>query len=628
MGLIHDRITGTIEQWRTLWGQALKDFLMQALEKGVVSFLETMEPAAQDQIRESLTTIKDNPNTPEPIRNLIDNTLAPGQFLPALIVVPLAILLLLPMVLGLSQPLSRLIMYPQDKVLKSYRLDPQSVITAWRRDNETYAGLFDDLRDQGWSDERLEALKFYTLFYPPAADMIRFADFGAFDPTVIAKWREFYDAPGWIKEPMSLIGINEEWANRYWFSHWRQPGRFELGELHRREEIDDDTVKMAYLTQGFSSFWQDKLLELVKEVPTRVDVRRFWDMGTIDEVRLRQIYHAQGYYDQDLEDYVLWTKVYVAFPDLIARWRNGWLSEDEVRSELTGLGMPAERVDEMIQTKVKSTQAERTVTERSRTKADIIKGVKTGVITRGEAIELLTELGYDEDEADFILDVNIPRDEEDIVIKQRELTKADIIKGLKAEIITEALALARLIELRYIPADAEFLLKIFKATITPPAETRDREASKADIIQAVKKGLITPEDGYLMLQDIGFSAEAAQFVLTVRAETSPFSPANFAEFRERTHKLRVASGLEGKPMTEELKQASEAVIRLTGEVNRLREAIEANESQLADLETWPVEAQAKRDELQISLHQAEAELERTRADYDRLLAAWRHGSSP
>ncbi|GAI76368.1 unnamed protein product, partial [marine sediment metagenome] len=101
--------------------------------------------------------------------------------------------------------------------------------------------------------------------------------------------------PGWVSDPMSLIGITNEpprdWANKYWFSHWIQPGRFELGEIYRRgllgepligqEEVGgaggegeaEKMVKLAYRTMGYSPFWQDMLLELVREVPTRVDVR-------------------------------------------------------------------------------------------------------------------------------------------------------------------------------------------------------------------------------------------------------------------------------------------------------------------------------------------------------------------
>ncbi|GAH98328.1 unnamed protein product, partial [marine sediment metagenome] len=108
-------------------------------------------------------------------------------------------------------------------------------------------------------------------------------------------------------------------------------------------------------------------------IPTRVDVRRFWDMRTIDEARLRDIYQAMGYWEEDLEDYVLWTKVYVAFPDLMARWSKGWITLDEVRTELTALGMDPERLEEFIQMKVKAGQPERTATERDITKTDIIK---------------------------------------------------------------------------------------------------------------------------------------------------------------------------------------------------------------------------------------------------------------
>jgi len=249
--------------------------------------------------------------------------------------------------------------------------------------------------------------KQYQATIPPLPDMIRFADFGSFDPEIIEAWREFYDAPGWIREPMSLSGIGGDWANKYWFSHWRQPGRYELGELHRRGLIDDDTVKKAYLTQGFTSFWQGHLLELVKEPWTRVDVRRMWDMRTIDETQLRKAYRAVGYYDEQLEGMVLWTKIYVAFPDLIARWTKGWITIDEVRSQLTGLGMPPERVEEMIQMKIKPEEPGRVEEGRALTKTEIYKGVKKELISWGEGIELLRDLGYDENEADYILSVNV-----------------------------------------------------------------------------------------------------------------------------------------------------------------------------------------------------------------------------
>lgn len=297
------------------------------------------------------------------------------------------------------------------------------------RDKEKFAKFWADLAKQGVTADRIAALRELAKVVPPLPDMVRFADYSAFDESVIAEWKAMYDAPGWITKPFSMIGISNEppndWANKYWFSHWRQPGRFEIVEMMRRgllsgldkattTPLTSEQIKEAkriamltYLTQGMSSFWQPKMAELYKEIPTRVDVRRWWDMRTITEDRLRAIYQAQGYFDQDLEDYVTWTKVYVAFPDLIARWKNGWITLDEVKAELSSLGMPGDRIQEMVETKFKASEPERIADERQLTKTDIIKGVKKGVITWEQGIELLMDLGYDYDEADYILAINI-----------------------------------------------------------------------------------------------------------------------------------------------------------------------------------------------------------------------------
>jgi len=426
---ISDRINSWVEDRRQVWGEALGKFLLNTLSGGAVKFIEDMEPEAIANVFDILEKIKTDENTPPEVRAMVDRIEEGGHPIPLLIVIPLAILFFLPMVFALAQPLATLFNYTQERLLHTYRSDPSFIGPIWLRDKEKWNWLWDDLRDLGYDERRLEAAQELVKIIPPLADMVRFADFGSFDPKIIELWREFYDAPSWISEPMSLLGItNEEgrdWANKYWFSHWRQPGRFELGEIYRRGLLGtpligatevggatetgpaEELVRNAYLTQGFSAFWQDHLLQLVREIPTRVDVRRWWDMRTIDEAELRAIYQRHGYFGKDLENYVVWTKVYVAFPDLMARWTKGWITIDDVRTELTGLGMPAERVEEMIQTKIKPQEPERVEEGRSLTKTEIYKGVKKGVISWEQGIELLMDLGYDYDEADYILTINV-----------------------------------------------------------------------------------------------------------------------------------------------------------------------------------------------------------------------------
>jgi len=513
---------------------------------------------------------------------------------------------------------------PELKSLLDTRLDPANWITAFRRKYEDFSKIEDDLKHQGWSEDRIEALKFVTLYYPGPDEVMRWAAREVFEPRLREKFQLDKFMPPEFKEWAEKAGITGEVADNYWASHWALPSTGQVIELWRRKIWDKETVDDFWTELDMVPWVREDLFKLFRAVPTRVDVRRFWDMRTIDEPRLRDIYQAMGYWEEDLEDYVLWTKVYVAFPDLIARWRNGWITLEEVKSELTGLGMPADRVDEMVETKIKAEAPERTAGERDITKTDIIKGVKTGVITRDEGAELLVDMGYDEDEAVYILEINIPRDEEDVVVSQRELTKADILKGLKTEVITRGEARDRLLGLRYSPTDAEFLLKIFDAQVKPPVEVAGREASKADIILAVKKGLITPEDAYLMLQDIDFTPEASMFILEVKAEVSPFSPINYAEFKDRSQKYRRAAGMEAKPMPEEIKTAAAEVVKLTGEVEALELSITEEKRGLIEGEPIPEAATKRLKSLQVKRNRAESKLSAAKSEYNRLIAEWRH----
>lgn len=402
-----DRFKGWIDSLSDAWKDRLRGWMVSWATHSIVDALEDMEPEQKAAVEDVAKQLIDDPTTPPYLKKLLEQSTKKGNPLLIAVAVAVAVLMIVPLITGSFQPLGNLWNYLQERKIHSFRLDPITLTRIWLRDKPAYDKFFDDLKDQGWDDERIAIAKELSNIIPPLADMVRFADYSSFDPEVIAKWREFYDAPGWIREPFSLLGVTGEWADKYWFSHWVQPGRYELSLMHRRGLINDDDVKLAYRTMGYSPYWQDLLLNLVKEVPTRVDVRRWWDMRTIDEARLREIYHAQGYYGKDLEDYVLWTKVYVAFPDLIARWKNGFITLDEVRAELTGYGMPADRLEELIQTKMKATEGERTATERDLTKTEIYKGVKKGLITWGEGLEFLMDLGYDEDEANYILEVNV-----------------------------------------------------------------------------------------------------------------------------------------------------------------------------------------------------------------------------
>lgn len=584
-----ERFRAAIEGWFTKppgpdkpsWGDRIKGWMVSWAMKGLVDALEDMNPGQKEAIQGLMKKIIDDPNVPPEIKAFVKEAQEKGNPLLIAVAVILGVLMLAPMVLSLFQPLGNLWTQQQERLLRTQRLDPATAIAAWRRDPAQFETLLDDFKDLGWSDERIEAWKTITMYFPMVQDLIRFAVREVYTPEIAEKFGQFEDFPELAMPDAEKVGLTRETLSKFWAAHWDLPSPMQGFEMLHRGVITEDELKMLLRALDVMPFWRDKQIAISWNTPTRVDIRRFFQMGVIDEPELRRLYTAFGYHGVDLDNYVEFTKRYVGDAS--------------------------------------------TTKEKELTKAEIYKGVKTGKITRPEGVDLIMDLGYDEDTATYLLDINIPQDETEEAAKTRELTKADIISGLKAGIIDETEALSLLQELRYTAADAEFLLKIYKATIAPPEEAKGKEASKADIVTAVKKGLITPEDGYLMLQDIGFTPEASQFILEVQAEASPFSPLNFAEFKGLTQKYRAASGMEAKPVSEELKKAAAEKVRLAGEVKSLQEALAAEEKLLVEEEVLPAEATKRRDELRLALHRAESTLELATQNYNKLVAQWRQG---
>jgi len=405
---ISSRIHDTIESWQAEWRDRLRGWMASWVEGGIVSLIEFLEPEGIDLVRTALSRVTELPETPKDIKVISGKLLAGKKPLPLLILVPLAVLMFIPMITSIFQPLGNLLRYVQERLFHSWRLDPMAVITAWRRDPEKYAGLFDDLTQQGWNDERIEALKFFTLFYPAPADLIRWQAREVFEPEMIERYGLDSEFGAIEKEPFYKAGMTDEQILNYWRAHWEHASWMQVVEMLHRGLLTEEEVWDWFRVVEIPPFWRQHLIDTAYTWPTRVDVRRWWDMRTIDEPELRRLYSGMGYRGINLDNYVLWTKVYVAFPDLMARWTKGWINERDVRAELIELGMPADRVEEMIQTKVKKTEPEPITEAKKVTQTAIIKWVKEDIEARWEeGVDLLMDLGYDEDGARFVLDAYI-----------------------------------------------------------------------------------------------------------------------------------------------------------------------------------------------------------------------------
>lgn len=302
--------------------------------------------------------------------------------------------------------------YPDDWInileqLLAPRLDPNTVITAWRRDPAKYEKLFQDLRDQGLDDDRIEAIKFVTLYYPSPQELIHWQAREVFEPEMVSKYGLKSGLGKLRRDDFYKAGMDDPQIDNHWIAHWEHANWMQVVEMLHRGIITEQDVKDWFPLVEMAPYWAENLIKIAYAWPTRVDVRRFWDMRTISEERLRELYKGMGYHGENLEDYIKWTKVYTDFPMMIARFKNGWITEDDIRSWLRGLGIPEDRVQQFIEEKTKPEAPARVEQEKQATATEIMKGVKKGYITWAEGVEMLGDLGYPPEIAEFKLKVYI-----------------------------------------------------------------------------------------------------------------------------------------------------------------------------------------------------------------------------
>lgn len=294
---------------------------------------------------------------------------------------------------------------------------------------------------------------------PGPSDIVRFALREVYDPT--RREEELRETPGLgYYQDMLENGYGQTQSDNYWASHWVLPSVGQLNDMLHRRVIDEKVWDRFVKYNDFDPTVRPWLKAISYEPYTRVDVRRMWELGLVTDQELIDTYKDLGYDDTHAQRLALWTKIYVIVPDLRARYQKGWISSEEVRNALLQEGMPADRVENYMQQIVKADSEARTETERNLTKAEIVKGYKNNTIDYPTALSMLKDMGYDEDEASYILVVNTSVAKEVAPEAPKGLTKAEIIKGYKLGIISYDTAFDKLVALNYTREDAAYLLKI------------------------------------------------------------------------------------------------------------------------------------------------------------------------
>jgi len=269
-----------------------------------------------------------------------------------------------------------------------------------------------ELQKRGYTAPDSQALGQLLQVIPDIPDLIRMAVREAFTPDVVERFQLHAEFPSQVAEWAEKHGLSEEWSKRYWAAHWELPSISMGFEMFHRGIMSGEELDLLLKTLDISPFWRSKLRELSFNPLTRVDVRRMYSLGVLDEARVYKSYQDLGYNPENAQAMAQFTVALyqeeqrdATRADVIAGYREGVLVRDEAATMLRDLRYPewiAETYlskadhDEEAERRKEETAAQKkdTSTEREASKGDIVGAYEDGVLTRPEASTFLASLDY------------------------------------------------------------------------------------------------------------------------------------------------------------------------------------------------------------------------------------------
>jgi len=399
---------------------------------------------------------------------------------------------------------------------------------AWNRGFVDEALATDHLERQGYSGQALQAVKALRLRLPGPNDLIRMGVREVFTPEIAERFGQFQDFPSRFGEEMAKQGYEQEWATAYWAAHWDLPSATQGFEMLHRRVIDDQELALLLRALDVMPYWRDRLTQISYNPLTRVDVRRMFALGVLNEQEIYEAYLDIGYNPQNAQRLTEFTKRFSA-PD-----------EDGELKDMRDL-----------------------------TQSQVRLGYRRNVIDRERAIDLLMDAGYSEDVAEFFLSIDDvalginPLGDEPVDV--RELTQGVILRAYREGLWERDRAAAEIEALGYLPTSSELLLsledlalsrELLEATVrlvheryvafeidsgaadadlttagVGPARRellladwegdRQRGARKlsvADLFKALKTGIMAEDGVFAYLLRLGYTQEDADVIFQLRGE--------------------------------------------------------------------------------------------------------------
>lgn len=318
--------------------------------------------------------------------------------------------------------------------------------------------VFEKMRQLGFTDTTTgEIAKLFEVI-PPIQDIIQMVAKEAFEPSEVARFGLDDEFPTAVSEWFEKLGLSSFWQHKYWQAHWNQISIGQGFEMLHRGVINEAELDGLFKAQEIPPFWREKLKQISYNVLTRVDIRRMYDIGVLNEEQILETYQKYGY---NLEDAARMTEFTIKY------------YEDD---------------------------------DKNLTRSQLETYYRTGLITEEDAAELLGQLGYSWDRIQYILAYQD--------FKRAEQERDDLIDTIKDRyvyhIIDESEAQTDLFKLNLLGTKVNALIQSWQV-----ARLRNRKLpSKTDLDKFFREGVITLDIYMEELDRLGYSERYVQMYAT------------------------------------------------------------------------------------------------------------------
>jgi len=169
----------------------------------------------------------------------------------------------------------------------------------WFRGEMSDDQMTQSLRDLIFDDADINKLKTALYEYPPIQDWVRFAVREVMSPELAEQLGLFADMPPDFVEAVGKAGLKPEHARMYWGAHWEPIPTNQAFEMLHRGIIDQDELMQLLRINDVTPRYREQLLGISYNPITRVDLRRLYEKGYIDEDRLYSGYLDLGYNEEN-----------------------------------------------------------------------------------------------------------------------------------------------------------------------------------------------------------------------------------------------------------------------------------------------------------------------------------------